>query len=206
MFFPFLSLSLKFACLTVILFFQDPVGGLFSRKTNNFFLLKNFSEWKREKREWCIFHSSAFHRASLLSSFFPPPFPFFLSFSSLFSFFPLSLSFRHIISIDPPSALKHIKAFFTSQYVRTYVLSLERMEDAWGGSIKLDLLVGRCEPPSVYILGMRVQNKCSLSVHLLLLRIFQYSRSRPLDRSIELLLWHYYVVVANAIFPSRRNR
>lgn len=120
--FPFpLSLSqIREACLTVILFFQDPVGGLFSRKTNNFFLLKNFSEWKREKREWCIFHSSAFHRASLLSSFFPPPFPFFLSFSSLFSFF-LSLSlFSPYHKYWSSICIEAYKGFF-HESIRPYV-------------------------------------------------------------------------------------
>lgn len=116
-----LSLSqIREACLTVILFFQDPVGGLFSRKTNNFFLLKNFSEWKREKREWCIFHSSAFHRASLLSSFFPPPFPFFLSFSSLFSFF-LSLSlFSPYHKYWSSICIEAYKGFF-HESIRPYV-------------------------------------------------------------------------------------
>lgn len=128
----FLSLSLKF--VFNVLFFQDPVGGLFRGKLI-IFSIKKFLRMKREKRERAFFICplfAAFHHA------FPLLFPPFFSFFFLFFFF-------YILSIDPPSALKHIKAFFTSQYVciesRKYGGCV-----SGGGGVKLDLLVGRCAP------------------------------------------------------------
>lgn len=124
--FPMFSLSLFFflsfseirePCLMFI-FFQEPVGGLFREKLI-IFSIKKFLRMKREKREReGIFHLSTVCR---VSSRFSSPLSFllfafslpFFSLSFFFFFFP----FRYIISIDPPSALKHIKAFFTSQYV-----------------------------------------------------------------------------------------
>lgn len=160
---------------------------------------------KREKRErghFSFVHCLPRFITLFLSSFFPPFcfLPFFLFPFFLFFFFP----FRYIISIDPPSALKHIKAFFTSQYV-----CIESWKDAYqgGGNIKLDLLVGRCvrEAPCIYIY-LECQNKwyalCTPPPPCIILRILQ---SKSTSRSID-LLWHY-VVVANAIFPSiRHNR
>lgn len=129
----FFSLSLSNSCL-MFYFSKTPLGGLFRGKLI-IFSIKKFLRMKREKRERAFFICplfAAFHHA------FPLLFPPFFSFFFLFFFF-------YILSIDPPSALKHIKAFFTSQYVciesRKYGGCV-----SGGGGVKLDLLVGRCAP------------------------------------------------------------
>lgn len=78
-----LSLSLKF--VFNVLFFQDPVGGLFRGKLI-IFSIKKFLRMKREKRERAFFICplfAAFHHAFPL--LFPPFFSFFFSSSSSIS-------------------------------------------------------------------------------------------------------------------------
>lgn len=133
---------------------------------------------------------SAFHHVLSLSLF--------LSFS-LSVFLSLLLFYFFLISIDPPSALKYIKAFRKSIHLYR-ILKGWRMRIRRSRRIKIRFTRWTmCTRRRMQILTMQLQNR-QVFVYICVYDPLQLSVG---SRSME-LLWHH-VVDANAIFTTRRS-